>query len=107
MDVLKEGGNVVDVVIVILYVFNVVEFFGSGIGGGGGMLIVKKDQFVIFIDYWEIVLIFMSGKNGVLGFVVGMEYIQQKYGIKLMSDLIQLVVEYVEKGFEVDFFLLF
>ncbi|MEK1831761.1 gamma-glutamyltransferase [Priestia megaterium] len=44
----------------------------------------------------------MSGKNGVPGFVAGMEYIQQKYGTKSMSDLIQPAVEYAEKGFEVD-----
>ena len=36
------------------------------------------------------------------GFVAGMEYIQQKYGTKSMSDLIQPAVEYAEKGFEVD-----
>ncbi|MBT2257944.1 gamma-glutamyltransferase [Priestia megaterium] len=102
MDVLKEGGNAVDAAIAISYALNVVEPFGSGIGGGGGMLIAKKDQPATFIDYRETAPTSMNGKNGVPGFVAGMEYIQQKYGTKSMNDLIQPAVEYAEKGFEVD-----
>ena len=74
------------------YALNVVEPFGSGIGGGGGMLIAKKDQPATFIDYRETAPTSISGKSGVPGFVAGMEYIQQKYGTKSMNDLIQPAV---------------
>lgn len=41
LDILKKGGNVIDVVIVVNVVFGLVELMGNGIGG---------DLFVIVWD---------------------------------------------------------
>ncbi len=71
------------------------------------MLIAKKDQPATFYRLPGNRSNSMNGKNGVPGFVAGMEYIQQKYGTKSMNDLIQPAVEYAEKGFEVDLSFIF
>jgi len=84
----------------------VVEPFGSGIGGGGTMLIhpysKKKDPVVV--DYRETApysgIISQNG-IGVPGFVKGMELAHSKYGSMPMSKLIQPSIELAEKGFEV------
>src|SRR5690625_7366107 len=44
MDVLENGGNAADAAVVVSYVLGVFEPFGSGIGGGGEMLIFPKES---------------------------------------------------------------
>lgn len=41
--VLEEGGNAADAAVVVSYVLGVVEPYGSGIGGGGEMLVYPHD----------------------------------------------------------------
>lgn len=53
MDILKNGGTAADAAIAVSYVLGVVEPFGSGVGGGGGMLIAPKSGDPNFIDYRE------------------------------------------------------
>ncbi|WP_460224063.1 gamma-glutamyltransferase family protein [Bacillus cereus] len=104
MKVLRNGGNAIDAAIVVSYVLNVVEPYASGIGGGGGMLIVSKDK-ESFIDYRETAPHFADNKKnliGIPGFVAGMEYIHDKYGSLPMDELLQPAIHYAEKGFEVD-----
>lgn len=104
MKVLRSGGNAVDAAIVVSYVLGVVEPYASGIGGGGGMLIVSKDK-KSFIDYRETAPHFAGNKKtliGVPGFVDGMEYIHDKYGSLPMDKLLQPAIHYAEKGFQVD-----
>ncbi|WP_187289317.1 capsule biosynthesis gamma-glutamyltransferase CapD [Bacillus anthracis] len=104
MKVLKNGGSAVDAAIVVSYVLGVVELHASGIGGGGGMLIISKDK-ETFIDYRETTPYFTGNQKphiGVPGFVAGMEYIHDNYGSLPMGELLQPAINYAEKGFKVD-----
>ncbi|EWG09936.1 gamma-glutamyltransferase family protein [Cytobacillus firmus] len=104
MNVLKNGGNAADAAIAISYILGVVEPFASGIGGGGGMLVIPAKGEPDFIDYRETSPSTYSGTgvSGVPGLVAGMEAIHQKYATKDMKRLIDPAVEYAEKGFAVD-----
>jgi gamma-glutamyltranspeptidase / glutathione hydrolase len=102
MKVMKNGGNAIDAAIAISYVLGVVEPFGSGLGGGGGMLIVPNSEEANFIDYREISPKIDSTSSGVPGLVAGMQYVHEKYGSLPMKDLLQPAIYYAENGFKVD-----
>lgn len=105
MKVLKQGGNAVDAAIAISYTLGVVEPYASGLGGGGGMLIVTKDGEKNFIDYRETAPNLSKnrmGDSGIPGFVAGMEFASEKYGSMSMKKLIEPSIHYAEKGFKVD-----
>lgn len=54
VDILKKGGNVIDVVVVVGFVLGVVELNFLGLGGGGFMLIrIVKIGEIVFIDFRE------------------------------------------------------
>ncbi|MEK6446681.1 gamma-glutamyltransferase [Priestia aryabhattai] len=106
MDVLEEGGNAVDAAIAVSYALGVVEPYGSGIGGGGGMLILPGNQSdkPAFFDYRETSP--TSGGDseegiGVPGFVKGMETVHEKYGSKKMDQLIEPAIKLANDGFPV------
>lgn len=105
-DVLENGGNAVDAAIAVSYALGVVEPYGSGIGGGGGMLILPGNQLdkPTFFDYRETSPISTEGsekKIGVPGFVKGMEAIHEKYGSKNMDQLIAPAIKLANDGFPV------
>ena len=106
MKILENGGNAVDAAVAVSYVLGVVEPFGSGIGGGGGMLIYdpSQDKFDFF-NYRDSAPISSTKKVssiGVPGFVKGMEIVHKYYGTLKMSDLIQPSINYAQNGFEID-----
>ncbi len=106
MEVLESGGNAVDAAIAVSYALNVVEPYGSGIGGGGGMLIqpANHDEAPTFFDYREISPVTGSETEkgiGIPGFVKGMEVIHGTYGEKELSELIQPAIDLAEDGFVV------
>ena len=106
MDVLENGGNAADAAVAISYVLGVVEPYGSGIGGGGAMLVYspEEDDFKFF-NYRETAPISSSTQIsgiGVPGFVQGMEDVNNTYGTKDMKELIQPAIDYAENGFEMD-----
>ncbi|MEH7607989.1 gamma-glutamyltransferase [Priestia megaterium] len=106
MDVLEEGGNAVDAAIAVSYALGVVESYGSGIGGGGGMLILPGNQSdkPTFFDYRETSPSSNSRSEegiGVPGFVKGMETIHEKYGSKKMAQLIDPAIKLASDGFPV------
>ena len=105
MEVLENGGNAVDAAIAVSYALGVVEPYGSGIGGGGGMLILPgdPDKEPTFFDYRETSPASDNdrGRVGVPGFVKGMEVIHKQYGQKEIADLIAPSIELADEGFEV------
>ncbi|MEH7554297.1 gamma-glutamyltransferase [Priestia megaterium] len=106
MDVLEEGGNAVDAAVAVSYALGVVEPYGSGIGGGGGMLILPGDQSdkPTFFDYRETSPTSSEDSEegiGVPGFVKGMETVHEKYGSKKMDELIEPAIKLADDGFPV------
>lgn len=104
-DVLESGGNAVDAAIAAAYMLTVVEPYGSGIGGGGGMTIYDpvKNEYK-FLNYLAEAA--PSGSRhlniGVPGFVSGMQTAYDMYGTKLFSELLQPAIYYAENGYTVD-----
>lgn len=101
-DILKKGGNAVDAAVAISYALGVSEPYGSGIGGGGGMLIYSPGKGYKALDYRDrgpsSQLEMDATMPGVPGFVAGMEIAAQKYGKLEMTDLIKPSIKLAEKG---------
>lgn len=104
LDILKKGGNAVDAAIAVAYVLGVVEPYGSGIGGGGIMLVhPQNEKEPIVYDYRETAPSELKkGRTvGIPGFVRGMEEIHQDFGTMDLEKLIEPSIELAEEGFEV------
>lgn len=105
-EVLAKGGNAVDAAVAVAYALGVVEPYGSGIGGGGGMLIYdpSSDDYK-FYDYKDIAPLSQSTQQsnvGVPGFVAGMEKVLEDYGSMDFEELIQPSIDLAKNGFKVD-----
>lgn len=101
MDVLDAGGNAVDSAISVAYALGVVEPFGSGLGGGGTMLIHEPDGTAVAYDYRETAPqsgVRPNSNIGVPGFVAGMEVIHDAHGTIEKPDLIEPAARFAEDG---------
>ncbi|MBH0164171.1 gamma-glutamyltransferase [Fictibacillus sp. 7GRE50] len=104
IDILEQGGNAVDAAIAVSFVLNVVEPYGSGMGGGGGMLI-QNDEKSDFINYRERApsqFLTTNNKTAIPGFVKGMEAAHKKYGSLSWEELLEPAVDLAELGFKSD-----
>ncbi|MCP3027261.1 gamma-glutamyltransferase family protein [Halobacillus sp. A5] len=105
MEVLNEGGNAAEAAIAVSFTLSVVEPYGSGVGGGGQMVVQEPGQDAMTYDYREAAP--ESGEwpeRGVAvpGFVKGMEALYEDYGEnKEWAELLSRSIEYGEEGFEV------
>lgn len=105
MEVLEQGGNAADAAVVVSYVLGVVEPYGSGVGGGGEMLILGEGENEPDVyQYRETAP--SSGAEpetfAIPGFVKGMEQINEDLGSMDMNELIQPAIDYAEEGFPAD-----
>ena len=105
MGVLEAGGNGVDAAVAVAYALGVVEPYGSGLGGGGALLVHEEGGEPAAYDYREVVP--ASGDRpaadiGVPGFAAGMEHVHERHGSLDRADLIDPAVRLAQDGFEVD-----
>ncbi len=101
MQVLEAGGNAVDAAIAVSYALGVVEPFGSGIGGGGAMVVHPWNGEPVAYDYREIAPQsgeIPSSNIGVPGFVAGMQMIHDDWGTVSMASLIEPAAREAEDG---------
>ena len=116
IDMLKMGGNAVDAAVAAAFTIGVVEPDGSGLGGGGGMVIyLKKENKSIFINYYgrssenAESLDFNSARDahtaksiGVPGTVAGLLTAHEKYGSLPLKVILEPAIRHAENGFNVD-----
>ncbi|WP_096190074.1 gamma-glutamyltransferase [Evansella halocellulosilytica] len=109
MEVLENGGNAVDAAIAVSYALGVVEPFGSGIGGGGKMLVLPPNQEDPEVyDYRAAAPSDEEWGNkvtGVPGFVVGLNKVHNDYGLTPFENLVSPAIALAEDGFKVDYLL--
>ncbi|PYZ92533.1 hypothetical protein CR194_12750 [Salipaludibacillus keqinensis] len=126
VDILEQGGNAVDAAIAISFALSVVEPYGSGIGGGGSMLIYDPTdndaEPVRYIDYRETaplnlvtdsVSASLGGATnvdqltefGVPGFLKGMDYLYKQFGTMGLQQLLNPAITLADEGFKVDKYL--
>lgn len=100
MKILEQGGNAVDAAVAVSFILGVVEPFGSGIGGGGIMLIHPGEgDDVIVYDYRETAPSeFSTSGIGVPGFVKGMYVVHEDFGTMEMKKLIEPSIQFAENG---------
>lgn len=104
MEILENGGNAVDAAVAISFMLNVVEPYGSGIGGGGLMLVHDPEEGVLGYDYREAAPesgAFPTRSVAIPGLVQGMETIYDAHGSENWEDLLAPAIEAAREGFQV------
>ncbi|WP_173918276.1 gamma-glutamyltransferase family protein [Halobacillus sp. Marseille-Q1614] len=105
MEVLNNGGNAAEAAIAVSFTLGVVEPYGSGIGGGGQMIVHEPGKKAMTYDYREAAPVSGSWpERGVAipGFVKGMEALYEDYGENVeWESLLDQAITYGEEGFSV------
>lgn len=116
IEMLKSGGNAIDAAIAAAFAIGVVEPDGSGLGGGGGMVIYLKDRAEsYYINYYARASergseSGYSGSNDahtakaicVPGTVAGLTMAHEKFGTLSLSKVLGPAIRYASEGFEID-----
>ena len=122
--ILEQGGNAVDAAAAMQLALNVVEPQMTGIGGGGFMMIYRKQQNdVKIIDSREVapamddpnIFLDENGKPvpfpqrhttgkavGVPGTLLGVDTALKKYGTMSLAQVIQPAIDYAENGVDIN-----
>ncbi|MCT1577896.1 gamma-glutamyltransferase [Oceanobacillus kimchii] len=101
MKIIEQGGNAVDAAIAVSFVLGVAEPYGSGIGGGGTMLIhPNNNQDPVVYDYRETAPdnSLSSSGIGVPGFINGMYRVHEDFGTMDMEQLIGPSINFAANG---------
>ncbi|MCU0645186.1 MAG: gamma-glutamyltransferase [bacterium] len=114
-EILKSGGNAIDAAVASALAVGVVEPNGSGLGGGGAMLIyLSEPDSLTYINYYvsapaSIAQDFNSRRESasarsvlVPGTVAGLSYALEKYGTITWQELVNRVIQKVGDGFIVN-----
>ncbi|PYZ92017.1 gamma-glutamyltransferase [Salipaludibacillus keqinensis] len=105
MKIIEDGGNAVDAAVAVSFMLNVVEPYGSGIGGGGLMLVHDPEQGAVTYDYREAAPLSGGQSFAVPGLVKGMEKVHQELGSghenASWDSLLAPAIEAAEEGFQV------
>ncbi|MCK5134463.1 MAG: gamma-glutamyltransferase [Bacteroidales bacterium] len=116
IEMLQGGGNAVDAAIAAAFAIGVVEPDGSGLGGGGGMVIYLKEKNESFyINYYARASERGSeaGYSGskdaktakaicVPGTVAGLTMAHEKFGTLPLKKILEPAIRYASAGFTVD-----
>ena len=116
LEILKMGGNAVDAAVAAAFVIGVVEPDGSGLGGGGGMVIYLNDlKEPVYINYYqqasaEIDKLDYNNKTDnrtvksilIPGTVAGLITALKNYGTLPLSTVIAPAIKCAEEGFPID-----
>jgi gamma-glutamyltranspeptidase/glutathione hydrolase len=122
-EILRRGGNAVDAAIAVQFAIAVTNAIGTGIGGGGFMLIHDPvaDE-VVALDYRETapadahrdMFLDETGEpdaqlsvhsplaSGVPGTVRGMAALHERYGSLPWAELVQPAIDLADNGFRID-----
>jgi gamma-glutamyltranspeptidase/glutathione hydrolase len=113
--ILKKGGNAVDAAVATSLTMAVVEPGWMGLGGGGFGLVHMNDGSMEIVDHREVA---PNGINpsdydveenkstgyssiGVPGFVAGLLYLHEKYGLLSLKDVFHYPIKYASEGIAV------
>jgi gamma-glutamyltranspeptidase len=116
LEMMAKGGNAVDAAVAAAFAIGVVEPDGSGLGGGGGMVISLAGQNKnIFINYYQCAsenvekLAFDFDKDKktaksilVPGTVAGLLTALEKFGTLPIATILRPAISYARDGFPVD-----
>lgn len=115
IEILKSGGNAIDAAVAAALTIGFVEPNGSGLGGGGAMLIyLHEPDSLAYINYYvsapaTIAENFNSRKESasarsvlVPGTVAGLSHALKKYGTISWQELLKRVIQKIEDGFVVN-----
>jgi gamma-glutamyltranspeptidase/glutathione hydrolase len=116
LEILEQGGNAVDAAVAAAFAIGVVEPHGSGLGGGGGMLVYLRDrEETIYLNYYQRAASDPGAVDYdrstdsrtaeaviVPGTVSGLCRALEEWGTLLLPKVIDPAIRYAEEGFPVD-----
>ncbi len=116
VEILGKGGNAVDAAVAAAFAIGVVEPDGSGVGGGGAMVIyLNKSQEAHYINYYQMApenVISVNynpetdrhtGKAVLIpGTVAGLTEALSEFGTLPLATVMEPAIRYAEDGFEID-----